>query len=237
MPYYYYGYGDAAAQSIYLVVLIPVLLLSFWAQTQVNGNFKRYSRVMNARRITGAQAAEMVLRAHGVRNVRIVGSSGTLSDHYDPRNNTIYLSNGVYDAATIAAVGVAAHETGHAVQHATGYGPLGLRNAIIPLTNFGSKLSMPLILLGLILNSYTLAMTGIIAFSMVALFQLITLPVEFDASNRALAALEGCNFLVGEEVKQSRKVLSAAAMTYVAAALTAVLQLLRLVLIFGNRRD
>ncbi|MBR6738644.1 MAG: zinc metallopeptidase [Oscillospiraceae bacterium] len=237
MPYYYYGYGDAAAQSIYLVVLIPVLLLSFWAQTQVNGNFKRYSRVMNARRITGAQAAEMVLRAHGVRNVRIAGCSGTLSDHYDPRNNTIYLSNGVYDAATIAAVGVAAHEAGHAVQYAVGYFPIRVRAAIIPMTQFGSKFSFIALMLGLVMYSQQLLLAGIILFSLTTLFQLITLPVEFNASARALETLEGEYILETDELSGAKKVLRAAALTYVASLLMSLVQLLRYVLIFAGRSN
>ena len=242
MPYYYYGYGDAAAQSIYLVVLIPVLLLSFWAQTQVNGNFKRYSRVMNARRITGAQAAEMVLRAHGVRNVRIAGCSGTLSDHYDPRNNTIYLSNGVYDAATIAAVGVAAHEAGHAVQHAEKYLPVKLRMAIIPITNFCSKWSMLLILFGVIFLyvaqfAFWIMLTGIIFFATSTLFQLITLPVEFNASARAMKSLRGAHIFSEEELDGSKKVLRAAAMTYVAALATSLLTLVRLLALASGGRN
>jgi len=237
MPYYYYGYGDAAAQSIYLVVLIPVLLLSFWAQTQVNGNFKRYSRVMNARRITGAQAAEMVLRAHGVRNVRIAGCSGTLSDHYDPRNNTIYLSNGVYDAATIAAVGVAAHEAGHAVQYAVGYFPIRVRAAIIPMTQFGSKFSFIALMLGLVMYSQQLLLAGIILFSLTTLFQLVTLPVEFNASARALETLEGEYILETDELSGAKKVLRAAALTYVASLLMSLVQLLRYVLIFAGRSN
>ena len=237
MPYYYYGYGDAAAQSIYLVVLIPVLLLSFWAQTQVNGNFKRYSRVMNARRITGAQAAEMVLRAHGVRNVRIAGCSGTLSDHYDPRNNTIYLSNGVYDAATIAAVGVAAHEAGHAVQYAVGYFPIHVRAAIIPMTQFGSKFSFIALMLGLVMYSQQLLLAGIILFSLTTLFQLVTLPVEFNASARALETLEGEYILETDELSGAKKVLRAAALTYVASLLMSLVQLLRYVLIFAGRSN
>ena len=237
MPYYYYGYGDAAAQSIYLVVLIPVLLLSFWAQTQVNGNFKRYSRVMNARRITGAQAAEMVLRAHGVRNVRIAGCSGTLSDHYDPRNNTIYLSNGVYDAATVAAVGVAAHEAGHAVQYAVGYFPIRVRAAIIPMTQFGSKFSFIALMLGLVMYSQQLLLAGIILFSLTTLFQLVTLPVEFNASARALETLEGEYILETDELSGAKKVLRAAALTYVASLLMSLVQLLRYVLIFAGRSN
>ncbi|MBQ5800137.1 MAG: zinc metallopeptidase [Oscillospiraceae bacterium] len=237
MPYYYYGYGDAAAQSIYLVVLIPVLLLSFWAQTQVNGNFKRYSRVMNARRVTGAQAAEMVLRAHGVRNVRIAGCSGTLSDHYDPRNNTIYLSNGVYDAATIAAVGVAAHEAGHAVQYAVGYFPIRVRAAIIPMTQFGSKFSFIALMLGLVMYSQQLLLAGIILFSLTTLFQLVTLPVEFNASARALETLEGEYILETDELSGAKKVLRAAALTYVASLLMSLVQLLRYVLIFAGRSN
>lgn len=236
-PTYYGGYGTFLVNNLYCVLLIPVLLLSLWAQAQVSGNFRRYSGVTNRRRLTGAQAAEAVLRAHGVYDVPIRTCRGNLTDHYDPRDNTIYLSEGVYGAPTVAAVGVACHEAGHAVQYAVGYGPIRVRSAIIPATQFGSRFSFILLLLGMVLYSQALFFVGIVLFSLTTLFQLVTLPVEFDASHRALETIEGQGLLDGEELTGARKVLRAAAMTYVAALLMSVLQLLRYVLIFASRDD
>ena len=239
MPYYSYGYyggyGDFLANNIYCILLIPVFLLSLWAQFQVSGSFRRYSAVNNRRHITGAQAAEAFLRAHGVYDVEIRRCRGNLTDHYDPRDNTIYLSESVYSAPTIAAVGVACHEAGHAVQYAVGYGPIRLRNAIIPVTQFGSKFSFILLLIGLVLYSQPLFLVGIVLFSLTTVFQLITLPVEFNASNRAIETIEGHGLLDVDEVGGATKVLRAAAMTYVAALLMSMLQLLRYVLIFVGR--
>lgn len=239
MPYYGYygGYGDFLANNIYCILLIPVLLLSLWAQAQVSGNFKRYSGVANRRRLTGAQAAEAVLRAHGVYNVAIRPCSGNLTDHYDPRDNSISLSENVYNSASIAAVGVAAHEAGHAVQYAENYGPVRLRTAIIPATQIGSKFSFVLLLVGMILYSQSLFLIGILLFSLTTLFQLITLPVEFNASHRALQTLENEQLLYDDELSGARKVLKAAALTYVAALLMSALQLLRYVLIFLGRSN
>ena len=239
MPYYGYygGYGDFLANNIYCILLIPVLLLSLWAQAQVSGNFKRYSGVANRRRLTGAQAAEAVLRAHGVYNVAIRPCSGNLTDHYDPRDNSISLSENVYNSASIAAVGVAAHEAGHAVQYAENYGPVRLRTAIIPATQIGSKFSFVLLLVGMILYSQSLFLIGILLFSRTTLFQLITLPVEFNASHRALQTLENEQLLYDDELSGARKVLKAAALTYVAALLMSTLQLLRYVLIFLGRSN
>lgn len=245
MPYYGYygGYGDFLANNIYCILLIPVLILSVWAQAQVSGNFKRYSGVANRRRLTGAQAAEAVLRAHGVYNVAIRPCAGNLTDHYDPRDNSISLSENVYNSASIAAVGVAAHEAGHAVQYAENYGPVRLRTAIIPATQIGSKFSFILLLVGMVLYSQSLFLIGILLFSLTTLFQLITLPVEFNASHRALQTLENQQLLYDDELSGARKVLKAAALTYVAALLMSALQLLRYVLIFlgrsnrGRRRD
>ena len=244
MPYYghiYYGYGDFLANNLYVLLLIPVLLLSLWAQFQVSGSFRRYNAVNNRRRITGAQAAEAVLRAHGVFGVPVRPCRGNLTDHYDPRDNTIYLSETVYNAPTIAAVGVAAHEAGHAVQYAEHYGPVRLRTAIIPITQLGSNLSMILLLIGLFLYSQTLFLVGIILFSFTTFFQLVTLPVEFNASHRAIETIGGSGLLDEDELYGARKVLRAAALTYVAALLMSLVQLLRFVLIFlarggsGNR--
>lgn len=245
MPYYGYygGYGDFLANNIYCILLIPILILSVWAQAQVSGNFKRYSGVANRRRLTGAQAAEAVLRAHGVYNVAIRPCAGNLTDHYDPRDNSISLSENVYNSASIAAVGVAAHEAGHAVQYAENYGPVRLRTAIIPATQIGSKFSFILLLVGMVLYSQSLFLIGILLFSLTTLFQLITLPVEFNASHRALQTLENQQLLYDDELPSARKVLKAAALTYVAALLMSALQLLRYVLIFlgrsnrGRRRD
>ena len=239
MPYYGYygGYGDFLANNIYCILLIPVLLLSLWAQAQVSGNFKRYSGVANRRRLTGAQAAEAVLRAHGVYDVAIRPCSGNLTDHYDPRDNSISLSENVYNSVSIAAVGVAAHEAGHAVQYAENYGPVRLRTAIIPATQIGSKFSFVLLLVGMILYSQSLFLIGILLFSLTTLFQLITLPVEFNASHRALQTLENEQLLYDDELSGAKKVLKAAALTYVAALLMSALQLLRYVLIFLGRSN
>ena len=232
--YGYYGYGDFLANNLYFLLLLPVLALSLWAQFQVSGSFRRYSAVNN-RRLTGAQAAEAVLRAHGVRDVPVRMTRGNLTDHYDPRDNTIYLSESVYSAPTIAAVGVAAHEAGHAVQYAQGYGPVRLRSAIIPATQIGSSFSFILLLAGMFLYSQTLFLVGIVLFSFTTLFQLVTLPVEFNASARAIETIQGQALLDQDEVDGAKKVLRAAALTYVAALLMSLLQLLRFVLIFLGR--
>ena len=206
------------------------------AQIQVNGNFRRYSAVRNRRGITGARAAEAVLRSHGVTDVAIRPVRGSLTDHYDPRDNCIYLSESVYAADTVAAVGVAAHEAGHAVQYAQGYAPVRLRSAIVSVTNLSSQASMVLLFIGLFLYSQTLFGVGILLFSVTTFFQLITLPVEFNASRRALAAIEGSGILSGEGLDGAKKVLSAAAMTYVASLIVAIANLLRL-LAMRDRRN
>lgn len=241
MPYYSYGsygysgYGEFLANNLYCLLLIPVMLLSLWAQMRVSGNFRRYSAVNNRRHLTGAQAAEAVLRSHGVYDVAIRTCSGHLSDHYDPRDNTIYLSRDVYSAPTIAAVGVAAHEAGHAVQYAEHYGPVRLRTAIIPATQIGSKLSFVLFAVGTLLYSKPLFLAGIILFSFTTLFQLVTLPVEFNASGRAIETLDSEGLLDPDELTGAKRVLGAAALTYVAALLMSMLQLFRFMLIFMSR--
>ena len=238
MPYYgygYYSYTDFLANNLYFLLLIPVLLLSIWAQFQVSGSFRRYSQAATRRRFTGAMAAEAVLRFNGVYDVPIRPCRGNLTDHYDPRDNTIYLSEAVYGAPTIAAVGVAAHEAGHAVQYAEGYGPVRLRAAIIPATQFGSKFSFILLFLGLILYNQAFFGIGIVLFSLTTIFQLVTLPVEFNASHRAMETIEGMGLLDEDEQQGARKVLRAAALTYVAALLMSLLQLLRYLLIFFAR--
>jgi len=237
MPYYYY-YGF---DWTYLAIVLPCLILSIWASTRVNSTFKKYSEQHSVRRITGAQAAEQVLQMHGIENVRVERVSGNLTDHFDPRTNVIRLSDSVYGSTSTAAIGVACHEAGHAVQYAQSYAPIKIRAAIIPVTNFGSKLAMPLILLGILLTSfgyysYTLVYLGIACFSLSLVFQLITLPVEFNASRRAILAIEQADLLTEQELKGARKTLSAAAMTYVAATAVSLAQLLRLLLLFGGRR-
>ena len=223
----------------YVILVVPCILLSFWASARVNSTFRKYSRQFSSRNITGAEAAMRVLSSHGVRNVRIERISGNLTDHYDPRSNVIRLSDNVYNSTSTAAIGVACHEAGHAVQYAEHYAPIKLRAAIIPITNIGSRLAMPLILLGLILSmfsraSYIFVYIGIACFGLSAVFQLVTLPVEFNASRRAMVSIQQCGMLSQEEQKGARKTLTAAAMTYVAALAVSLAQLLRLVLIFGR---
>ncbi|MBQ3104046.1 MAG: zinc metallopeptidase [Oscillospiraceae bacterium] len=231
------NYNDSFfyANTVYILLLIPVLILTFYAQAQVKGNFHKYSGVVNRRHMTGADAARAVLQANGVFNVTVTTTPGELTDHYDPRTNTIRLSESVYNAPTIAAVGVAAHEAGHAVQYATNYGAIRLRQAIIPITQFSSKFAMLAIMLGLVLYWNSLFAIGIILFSVLTLFQLITLPVEFNASRRAVEAIGGAMLLDEEEMRGAKKVLKAAALTYVAALLSSAVQLLRFVLIFMSR--
>lgn len=233
----YHDYAYFFAQNVYWVLLIPVLFLSIWAQIQVSSSFRRYSAQNNSRRLTGAQAAEQVLRAHGVTDVAVRCVRGELTDHYDPRDNTIYLSESVYHAPTIAAVGVAAHEAGHAVQYAENYGPVRLRQAIVPATRIGSQFSFVLLLIGIFLYSQPFFLVGILLFSLTTIFQLVTLPVEFNASRRAIETIEGVGLLNEEELYGAKKVLRAAALTYVAALLMSLLQLLRYLLIFLGRSD
>ena len=236
MPYgYFYG-----IDWTYLVLVLPCMIFAMLASSSVKSTFQKYSRQPSLRRITGAEAAQRVLLANGVRDVRIERISGSLTDHYDPKANVIRLSDSVYSSTSTAAIGVACHEAGHAVQYAENYAPIKLRAAIIPLTNFGSKLAMPLILLGILLSSlgdlsYTFVYLGIAAFGLSFVFQMVTLPVEFNASRRAMKAISAANILTAEEQVGARKTLTAAAMTYVAATATALAQLVRLILIFGNR--
>lgn len=236
MPYYLYGFDWT-----YLIIVLPCLLLSMWASAQVNSTFKKYATQISSRHITGADAAKRVLQHHGIYNVRIEHVSGNLTDHFDPKSNVIRLSDNVYGSASTSAIGVACHEAGHAVQYAQNYFPIKVRAAIIPITNFGSKLAMPLILLGIVLSalgsfSYTLVYIGIACFSLSLVFQLITLPVEFNASRRAVAAIEDAGILNSQELTGAKKTLRAAAMTYVAAVAVSLAQLIRLILLFGGRR-
>ena len=235
MPYYY-GFDWT-----YLVLVLPCVILSLWASSNVNSTFQKYSQQFSIRRLTGAQAAQRVLSHNGVSGVRIERVSGNLTDHFDPKTTVIRLSDSVYDSTSTAAIGVACHEAGHAVQYAQNYGPIKLRAAIIPVTNIGSKLAMPLILIGLLLAaaetvSFTFVYLGIACFGLSLVFQLVTLPVEFNASRRAMAAIESANLLTDEEQKGAKKTLTAAALTYVAATATALAQLLRLILLFGGNR-
>ena len=236
MPGRYYGYYYY--DPTYMLIIISALI-SLFAQFLVNSRFSNYSRVRSRSGMTGAQAAERILQSQGIYDVAIQRVSGKLTDHYDPRNKTLNLSDAVYASTSVAAVGVAAHECGHAIQHARGYAPLSFRSALVPVANIGSQLSWLFIILGIFFGgSHTLIMIGILMFSAAVLFQLVTLPVEFNASGRALKLLSETGILQKDEVSDTRKVLSAAALTYVAAATTAVLQLLRLLRLFGgNDRD
>ena len=236
MPGRYYGYYYY--DPTYMLIVISALI-SLFAQFLVNSRFSKYSRVRSRSGMTGAQAAERILQSQGIYDVAIQRVSGKLTDHYDPRNKTLNLSDAVYASTSVAAVGVAAHECGHAIQHARGYAPLSFRSALVPVANIGSQLSWLFIILGIFFGgSHTLIMIGILMFSAAVLFQLVTLPVEFNASGRALKLLSETGILQKDEVSDTRKVLSAAGLTYVAAATTAVLQLLRLLRLFGgNDRD
>lgn len=217
-------------------VMIPVLIFSVICQIMVNNRFKKYSRIANSRGLSGAEAAYKLLQLNGVTDVRIKKISGNLTDHYNPSTKEICLSDAVYESRSIAAVGIACHEAGHACQHAESYFPLKIRNAVIPITRFGSMLGIPLVLLGVFFTFEPLVYAGIILYSAVALFQLITLPVEFNASSRALRTINENGFLVGEENSGARKVLAAAALTYVAALASSLATLFRLILISGRRR-
>ena len=229
---YFFNYFD----PYYWMILVPAFLIALLAQINVSSTFNRYSRVACRRGLTGAQAAEEVLRAHGVYGVRIERVAGKLSDHYDPRSNVIRLSDSVYGSNSIAAVGVAAHEAGHAVQYAQEYGPIKIRGAIIPVCNFSSQISILLIVLGFALYSRPLFAVGVVLFAVATVFQIVTLPVEFDASRRAIRSLDSTHLLDDQELRGAKKVLGAAAMTYVAALLVSIAQLLRFVLAFNSRR-
>ncbi len=217
-------------------IMIPVVIFAFICQIKVNSNYKKYSKIRNARNMTGAQAAYELLQMNGVTDVRIKRISGNLTDHYNPRTKEICLSEGVFNSNSIAAVGIACHEAGHACQHAKGYFPLKIRNMVIPVTRFGSYLGIPLALIGIFINWQPLVYVGIILYAAVALFQLITLPVEFNASKRALQTIKANGFLIGTEYTGAKKVLTAAALTYVAALASALATLLRLLLVAGRRR-
>lgn len=230
MPYFY-GFDWS-----YIVYVLPALILAMWAQHNVKSTFAKYSRVPSG--MTGADAARLVLQGYGIGNVGIGKVAGQLTDHYDPRSNSISLSETVYDVRTAAAVGVAAHEAGHAAQYAENYGPIKLRAAIIPITNIGSNLAMPLVLLGIVMSFEPLAYLGVICFGVSVVFQLITLPVEFDASRRAVKALADSGVMTDEGLSAAKQVLTAAALTYVAALAVAIGNLLRLLtLVNRSKRD
>ncbi|MDD6175449.1 MAG: zinc metallopeptidase [Firmicutes bacterium] len=232
MGFYYYNWS-------YFIFMLPALLLTMWAQASVKSTFSKYSKVRNARGLTGANAAATVLRNNGITNVCLEHVRGSLTDHFDPRSSVIRLSDTVYDVSSVAAVGVAAHEAGHAVQHAVGYSPMKLRSAIIPVARVGSQLAMPMIVLGMLLPvQFDFVVTaGILLYSLAVLLELVTLPVEFNASSRALAAIAESGMLSQEELSGAKRVLRAAAMTYLASAFTAILSLLRLLMIFGRRNN
>ncbi|MCF2669242.1 MULTISPECIES: zinc metallopeptidase [Lachnospiraceae] len=232
---YYPMYFDPT----YMLVILGVIICMM-ASAKMNSTFNKYSRVRNHSGMTGREAAEEILRRAGIYDVRVEHISGNLTDHYDPRSKVLRLSDATYNSTSVAAMGVAAHECGHAVQHETGYVPLKIRGALVPIANFGSTIAWPLIIIGLFFNSRSSALflnLGILAFSLAVLFQIVTLPVEFNASNRAIRVLGSSGMLYEDEVKATRKVLTAAALTYVAGAASAILQLLRIILLTGNRRD
>ncbi len=221
----------------YLVLVLPAMILAIGAQIKVKTTYSKYSKVRNDRGYTAAQVARMILDKNGLYDVKIERVSGDLTDHFDPRTNVVRLSQSVHDSVSVAAIGVAAHEVGHAVQYAESYAPMKLRSAIIPVTNIGASLSPLFILIGALMVFYPLIYFGIILYSLMAVFQLVTLPVEFNASARALRTLDRDAILSRDEVGSAKKVLGAAAMTYVAALIVSLANILRLLLIFGGRRD
>lgn len=234
---YYGGYYGMFFDPTYILVLIGVVITMI-ASGHVKSTYARYSKVRNHAGITAAQAADQILRGAGLYDVQIQHISGSLTDNYNPQNKTLNLSDSTYQSTSVAAIGVAAHECGHAIQDARNYAPLKVRGAIVPVVSIGSVAAWPVIILGVLLSfNHTLITIGILLFSLTVAFQLITLPVEFDASNRALKILEGTNMLYGEELDGAKKVLKAAALTYVASAAATILQLLRLIILFGGRRD
>lgn len=229
MPFFYYY------DPTYILVLIGVVI-SLWASAKVNSTYQKYSRTRSYSGLTGAEAARKILNSAGIYDVTVEHVRGNLTDHYDPRARVLRLSDSVYGSSSVAAIGVAAHECGHAIQDEESYAPLRIRSALVPVANFGTKAAIPIIILGLFFgSSYTLIQIGLLCFALGTLFQIVTLPVEFNASARAVRILGDSHMLMEEELQQTRKVLSAAALTYVAAALASVLSLLRLFLLFGGR--
>lgn len=229
MPFYYLDFS-------YIIFILPALLFGLWAQLRVNTAFNKYGRIANSRGYTGAETAKYILEQNGIYDVTIRHISGNLTDNYNPKNKTINLSDSVYNSASVAAVGIAAHETGHAIQHAVSYFPIRLREMVIPVTQIGSWVYMPLLLLGMLFSSQMMIDVGIIMFSMIAVFQLITLPVEFNASNRAIKTIREGELLYGQELNGAKSVLKAAALTYVASLVSSLAQILRLMVLFGGGR-
>lgn len=231
MPLFFYDYW-------YVILVVPMIIFSLIMSANVKGTYSKYKTVRNRSGITGAEAARRILLENGITDVRIEVCGGELTDHYNPRTNVVSLSADVFNSTSVAAVGIAAHEVGHVCQHYSGYAPIKIRNAVLPVANIGSSLSIPLIILGIFLSFKPLVMAGVIAFAAVVLFQLVTLPAEFNASSRAMKSLVSCGILSSDETSGTRKVLSAAAMTYVAALAVSLAQLLRLILIArSNNRD
>ena len=232
MPYFY------GIDMTYIIYVLPALLLALWAQFNVKSTFAKYSKVASEYGMTGRDAARLILDANGLHHVQVTHVQGELTDHFDPKANVIRLSDSTYDAATAAAVGVAAHEAGHAVQYAEGYVPMKIRSAIIPVTNIGSNLAIPLVLLGIVFSAPSIAYIGVLLFALSVVFQLVTLPVEFNASRRAIAAIRESGRVSEEGVGAAKKVLTAAALTYVAALAVALGNLLRLLTLANrSRRD
>lgn len=230
--YYYYGFD-----MTYIIYVLPAIIFTFIAQIAVKRAYSKMSREYTVKGYTGADIAERILRAAGVSGVSIVPIGGEMTDNFNPKTNTVSLSEGVYNSTSIAAAGIAAHECGHAIQYAMGYGPIKFRNAIIPACNIGSSLSIPLVIAGFIFNFDVLIYAGIAFFALAVLFQLVTLPVEFNASRRAMASLRDGDILASDELPKARRVLTAAAMTYVAALAVSLMQLLRLIVLANRRRD
>lgn len=229
MPFFY---------DPYFYIVLPFFLLALWAQMNVKGTYNRYSRVASRKGVTAAEVARQILDESGLQNVAVEHVGGNLTDHYDPRTNVVRLSDTVYNSSSVAAIGIAAHEVGHAVQHATGYTPVKIRSAIIPVSQIGSNLAIPLIFIGLIFSAFLwLAYVGIVFFALATVFQVVTLPVEFNASNRAVKVLGERQILAPDELEGTKKVLSAAALTYVAALAVSLANLLRFVLAVGRRSD
>ena len=233
MPYY--GYGFYWDPTYFLIIIGAIICLI--ASARVRTTYSKYGKVASMSGMTGAQAAARILQSEGITDVRIGRVSGSLTDHYDPRSKTLNLSDSVYGSTSVAAIGVAAHECGHAIQHHKGYFPLRFRGALVPVANFGSTLAWPLIIIGIFINGYFFIQVGIIFFSLAVLFQLVTLPVEFNASRRAMRKIDALGILGDRELRLTGKVLRAAALTYVASAAASILQLLRLILLFGGRRN
>ena len=234
MPYFSYYY---LSNYYYIILVLPMVIFSLIASAKVNSSFAKYSKVASSRGLTGAQAAFEILRHYGITDVRIERVSGKLTDHYDPKTNVIRLSESVYSSASVAAIGVACHEAGHAAQYAQGYLPIKIRNSVFPVASLGSRAGIPLAILGFFLNFQVLAIIGVVFFSFAVLFQLVTLPVEFNASRRALSVIDSADILSESEKRGAAKVLKAAAMTYVASLAVSLANLLRLILMINRRKN